>query len=71
MRIIDLSFTLDEEKWMPRPMRNRISHTGHLKSLALIFLGFKLLPKHLKSGLGWANDRICPVSYTHLRAHET
>ena len=70
MRIIDLSITLNDESWAPRWLRNKVSHSSHKKSLLLAFIGFGLLPKHLRSGLSWANDHIALSTHgtTHVDA---
>ena len=70
MQIIDLSISLDDEKWAPRFLQNRVRNIPHKKSLALLFMAFRLRARHLRSGLGWANDKICLSTHgtTHVDA---
>ena len=58
MRIVDLSIPLDRDAWAPRIFRNKVTHQSHRGSLPTLFLGLRLLPRHLRTGLGWANDTI-------------
>lgn len=70
MWIVDLSITLDDERWAPRILRNSVKHTSHRRNLLIAFLGFGLLPRHLRSGLSWANDtiRLSTHGTTHVDA---
>jgi kynurenine formamidase len=71
MRIVDLSVSLDNNKhWAPWWARNHVKRQGHKFGRLAIFLLFGLLPRHLRTGLGWANDEIKLSTHgtTHLDA---
>ncbi len=71
MEIVDLSVPLvDDKAWAPRAMRTRVQLQGHrFGSLAIWFL-FRLTPRYLRGGLGWANDTISLSTHgtTHVDA---
>lgn len=59
MRVIDLSLPLeDDSRWAPWWARTRVRHQNHRFGLLAVRLLFGLRPKHLKTGLGWANDTL-------------
>lgn len=71
MRVIDLSVPLaDDKAWAPRAMRTRVKHQGHRFGRFAIWLLFRLTPKYLRGGLGWANDTIALSTHgtTHVDA---
>ena len=71
MRFVDLSVDLeDDEHWAPRWARNRVKHQDHKFGRRVIRLLFRLAPRYLRSGLGWASDliRISTHGTTHLDA---
>ena len=71
MRLIDLSVTLDNDRsWAPWWARNRVKHQGHKFGRLTIWLLFRLRPKYLRTGLGWANDELKLSTHgtTHLDA---
>jgi kynurenine formamidase len=71
MRIVDLSVPLDDDKgWAPRAMRTRVTRQGHKFGRIAIWALFRLTPKYLRGGLGWANDTIALSTHgtTHVDA---
>jgi len=71
MRYIDLSVTLENDKdWAPWWARNKIKYQSHKFGAFAIYLLFRLSPKYLRTGLGWANEEIKISTHgtTHLDA---
>lgn len=71
MRFIDLSLPLeDDTSWAPWWMRARVKHQGHTFGRRVIRLLFGLRQRHLRSGLGWANDiiKLSTHGTTHVDA---
>jgi kynurenine formamidase len=71
MRFVDLSVDLDnDEQWAPRWARNQVKHHDHKFGRRAIRMMFRLAPRYLRSGVGWANDRIRISTHgtTHLDA---
>jgi kynurenine formamidase len=71
MRIVDLSVPLDNDKaWAPRAMRTRVTRQGHRFGRLAIWFLFRLTPRYLRGGLGWANDTIALSTHgtTHVDA---
>ena len=59
MRFVDLSVALDNDRaWAPRWARSRVRRQSHRFGRLAIWMLFRLTPKYLRSGLGWANDTI-------------
>lgn len=59
MRIIDLSVTLENDAdWAPWFARNRVKNQSHAFGAWVIWWLFGISKKHLRTGLGWANDTI-------------
>lgn len=59
MRIIDLSVTLENDAhWAPWYARNTVKNQSHAFGAWVIWWLFGLGKKHLRTGLGWANDTI-------------
>ena len=59
MRIIDLSVSLENDAaWAPRWARNRVKYQGHKFGRFAMWLLYGARPRHLKTGLGWANETI-------------
>jgi kynurenine formamidase len=59
MRIIDLSVTLESDAdWAPWYARNRVKNQTHEFGAWIIWWLFGIRKKHLRTGLGWANDTI-------------
>ena len=70
-RLIDLSVPLaDNKRHAPRWARTTVRHQGHHLGLLAIWLLFRLGPRHLRTGLGWANDtiRLSTHGTTHVDA---
>ena len=71
MRFVDLSAPLADDKgWAPRPLRTKVRHSGHRAGARAIWLLFRLRRRHLRGGLGWANDHISLSTHgaTHVDA---
>lgn len=71
MRIVDLSVPLDDDRaWAPRAMRTRVRRQGHRFGSFAIWLLFRLTPRYLRGGLGWANETIALSTHgtTHVDA---
>lgn len=59
MRIIDLSVTLESDAdWAPWFARNSVENQSHAFGAWVIRWLFGIGRKHLRTGLGWANDTI-------------
>jgi kynurenine formamidase len=59
MHIIDLSLPLeDDSRWAPWWARTRVRHQNHKFGLLALRMLFGLKSKHLRTGLGWANDTV-------------
>lgn len=59
MRIIDLSHTLEDDRgWAPWWARTRVTYQSHAFGRLVARLLFGLKPRHLRTGLGWANDNL-------------
>jgi kynurenine formamidase len=59
MRIIDLSHPLEGDRsWAPWWARTRVTYQDHRFGRFVAWLLFGLRSKHLRSGLGWANDNL-------------
>jgi kynurenine formamidase len=70
-RLIGLSVPLaDNKRHAPRWARTTVRHQGHRLGLLAIWLLFRLGPRHLRTGLGWANDtiRLSTHGTTHVDA---
>jgi hypothetical protein len=66
MRIVDLSVTLENDAdWAPWYARNRVKNQSHAFGAWVIWWLFGIGKKHLRTGLGWANDTI------RLSTHES
>lgn len=71
LKLIDLSVTLENDShWTPWWARNKVKYQNHKFGSLAIRLLFRLSPKYLKTGMGWANDeiRISTHGTTHLDA---
>lgn len=71
MRIVDLSVPLDNDRhWAPWWARNYVRRQGHKAGAWVIRLLLGLKRKHLRGGLGWANDviRLSTHGTTHVDA---
>jgi kynurenine formamidase len=71
MRIVDLSVPLDNDKeWVPWWARNRVKRQSHRFGRLAMRLLFGVGRKHLRTGLGWANDeiRLSTHGTTHVDA---
>ena len=71
MRFVDLSVPLDNNAaWAPWWARTRVRREGHRFGAFAIRLLFGLSRRHLRGGLGWANDEITLSTHgtTHLDA---
>ncbi|MBA4019265.1 MAG: cyclase [Pirellula sp.] len=59
MRIIDLSVTLENDAdWAPWYARNSVKNQSHAFGAWVIRWLFGIKKRHLRTGLGWANDTI-------------
>ena len=59
MQIIDLSVTLENDaEWAPWYARNHVKNQSHAFGAWVIWWLFGIGKKHLRTGLGWANDTI-------------
>jgi kynurenine formamidase len=59
MRIVDLSVSLDNDAdWAPWYARNQVRRQSHAFGAKVIWWLFGIRKKHLRTGLGWANDTI-------------
>lgn len=59
LRFIDLSVPLDNDRsWAPWWARTRVKRQGHRFGRFAVRLLFGVSPKHLRTGLGWANEEI-------------
>jgi kynurenine formamidase len=59
MRIVDLSVTLENDAhWAPWYARNSVKNQSHAFGAWVIWWLFGIGKKHLRTGLGWANDTI-------------
>jgi kynurenine formamidase len=59
MKIVDLSVTLENDAhWAPWFARNRVKNQSHSFGAWVIWWLFGIRKKHLRTGLGWANDTI-------------
>jgi kynurenine formamidase len=71
MPIIDLSVTLENDaSWAPWYARNRVVNQSHAFGAWVIWWLFGIGKKHLRTGLGWANDsiRLSTHGTTHVDA---
>lgn len=71
MPIIDLSDTLENNRsWSPWWARNSVKYQDHKFGRFAIWLLFKITPKYLRNGLGWANEEIKLSTHgtTHMDA---
>jgi kynurenine formamidase len=71
MRLVDMSVTVDNNKtWTPFWTRNTVSRHGHKFGAFAIWWLFRLTPRYLRTGVGWANDEIKLSTHatTHLDA---
>lgn len=71
MKYVDLSLPLENDKaWAPWWARNRVKYQGHRFGAFVIRLLFGPKKKHLKTGLGWANEEISLSTHgtTHMDA---
>ena len=71
MQLIDLSVTLDNNKqWAPWWARNTVKRQGHRFGRISIWILFRITPKFLRNGLGWAHDviKLSTHGTTHLDA---
>jgi len=68
VHIVDLSVPLTNNKHdAPRWARTKVRRQGHRFGLLAIWALFRLTPKYLRTGLGWANDTI--ILSTHGTTH--
>jgi len=59
MRIVDLSVPLDNDRpWAPWWGRNRVKRQSHGFGRLAMRLLFGVRRRHLRTGLGWANDEL-------------
>lgn len=59
MRIVDLSHVLEDDRnWAPWWARTRVTYQGHRLGRFVIWLLFRLRARHLRTGLGWANENL-------------
>jgi kynurenine formamidase len=59
MRIVDLSVSLENDAdWAPWYARNQVRRQSHAFGAKVIWWLFGIRKKHLRTGLGWANDTI-------------
>ena len=71
MRFIDLSVPLDNNaSWAPWWARTHVTRRNHRFGCLAMWLLFRVTPRHLRTGLGWANDEIQLSTHgtTHLDA---
>ena len=71
MRVVDLSVTLENDaSWAPWFARNRVRNQSHAFGAWVIWWLFGIGKKHLRTGLGWANDTIKLSTHgtTHIDA---
>lgn len=71
MRIVDLSVPLEDDRaWAPWWARSRVKHQSHRFGRFVIWLLFGVTAKHLRTGLGWANDvlKLSTHGTTHVDA---
>ena len=71
MRFVDLSTELaSDDDWAPKWARNRVKHQDHKSGRFAIWWITRLRARHLKTGLGWANDviKLSTHGTTHLDA---
>lgn len=71
MKYVDLSLPLENDRaWAPWWARNRVKYQGHRFGAFVIRLLFGAKRRHLKNGLGWANDEISLSTHgtTHMDA---
>lgn len=71
MRVVDLSVPLDNDRdWAPWWARNRVRRQGHRFGARVIRWLLGLKAKHLKTGVGWANDviKLSTHGTTHVDA---
>lgn len=71
MRVVDLSVPLDNDRgWAPWWARNKVKRQSHRFGARVIRWLLGLKPKHLKTGLGWANDviKLSTHGTTHVDA---
>ncbi|NEO78512.1 cyclase family protein [Moorena sp. SIO4G3] len=71
MPIIDLSDTLQNDKdWTPWWARNSVTYQNHKFGRLAIWMLFRITPKYLRGGLGWANDviKLSTHGTTHMDA---
>lgn len=71
MRIIDLTFPLENNKhWAPWWARNIVKYKDHKFGRSAIWLLYRLLPRYLINGLGWAMEfiKLSTHGTTHLDA---
>ncbi|MCA9178859.1 MAG: cyclase family protein [Planctomycetales bacterium] len=71
MRVVDLSVPLDNDRqWAPWWARNRVKRQNHAFGAKVIRWLLGLRPRHLKTGVGWANDviKLSTHGTTHVDA---
>ena len=71
MRIVDLSVVLENDSnWAPWWARNRVINQSHAMGRWVIRLLFGIGKRHLRTGLGWANDviKLSTHGTTHVDA---
>lgn len=71
MKYVDLSLPLEnDDAWSPWWARNRVTYQGHRFGALVIRFLFGVRKRHLKTGLGWANENIALSTHgtTHMDA---
>ena len=59
MRFVDLSVPIaDDKDWAPWWARVKVKRQNHTFGRRVIRFLFRLPPKYLRTGLGWANDEL-------------
>jgi kynurenine formamidase len=71
VRFVDLSLPLEDDgRWMPWWLRTRVKRQGHGFGRRAMRLLFGVGRRHLRTGLGWANDVVSMSTHgtTHVDA---
>lgn len=68
MQFVDLSVPLENDHpWAPWWLRNHVSHQSHRFGRLAVWWLFRVTPRYLRTGLGWAHERL--VISTHGTTH--